>query len=366
MKSIFVSGCYDILHAGHVQFFTEARALGDRLIVCFASDEVLWKHKHRRSSLPQEHKRGLIEGLSMVDEVVIGERDELGLDFKDHFLRLRPDVLAVTEDDQYGEAKRALCAQAGAEYVILPKTPPQFPAVSTSGIVRWIRAPEEAPLRVDFGGGWLDVPRYAREGAFVVNCAISPLVSLRHWDYEKRAGLGGSGAWALLNGEDGVNAELGIGVGWQDPAVIFETGLCVWRSGPRPILRLKRDGEVLAGRMAVLWTGKDHDTPGAADNRRDYDAIEAAGRLAAEAVEQDSLLKLGEAVAMSYGAQLAEGMATLPEAAGCLGRKYCGGGWGGYALYLFDSRETRDVFVSSGADARAIEPFIRVAGSGIG
>jgi len=51
MKRIFVSGCYDIIHAGHVQFFTEARALGEHLTVCFASTEVLWFHKQRRSSL---------------------------------------------------------------------------------------------------------------------------------------------------------------------------------------------------------------------------------------------------------------------------------------------------------------------------
>lgn len=40
VKRVFVSGCYDILHAGHVQFFREARALGDHLTVCFASNEV--------------------------------------------------------------------------------------------------------------------------------------------------------------------------------------------------------------------------------------------------------------------------------------------------------------------------------------
>lgn len=38
-RTAFVSGCYDILHAGHVQFFTEARALADRLVVSFASAE---------------------------------------------------------------------------------------------------------------------------------------------------------------------------------------------------------------------------------------------------------------------------------------------------------------------------------------
>ena len=80
------------------------------------------------------------------------------------------------------------------------------------------------PLRVDFAGGWLDVPRYARKGSYVVNCAITPMVSLCEWPYEKRSGLGGSGAWAMLEGRDPVASELALGVGWQDPAVIAETG----------------------------------------------------------------------------------------------------------------------------------------------
>ena len=123
------------------------------------------------------------------------------------------------------------------------------------------QAPTESPLRVDFAGGWLDVPRHSREGAYVVNCAISPMVSLRDWNYEQKSGLGGSGAWALLNGEDGVEAELDLGVGWQDPAVIRESGLCVWRSGNLPVLEFKQNGEMLAGRMAIYWTGIEHDTP---------------------------------------------------------------------------------------------------------
>ena len=57
-----------------------------------------------------------------------------------------------------------------------------------------------------------------------------------------------SGAWALLNGHDGISAELDLGVGWQDPAVIAETGWCVWRSGPQPELELKTDGALL-GKM---------------------------------------------------------------------------------------------------------------------
>jgi cytidyltransferase-like protein len=360
MKKVFISGCYDILHAGHIQFFREARALGNHLTVCFASDAVLWEHKKRRTSIPQDHKLALMTALEVIDQVVIGDCTDLGLDFKEHFLKIRPDVLAVTDDDQYADSKRALCADVGAEYIVLPKTPPQFTPVSSSSIVRNIRTPAESPLRVDFAGGWLDVPRHARDGAFIVNCAISPLVSLKDWGYHLQSGLGGSGAWALLNGKDSIKSELDLGVGWQDPAVIRETGICVWRSGKQPELQFKRNGDFLCGHMALHYTDIPHDTPGNADNDRDYDLIEQAGKIAQQAVLQSDRLKLGKAISMSYQTQLKEGMKQLPRAEGCIGRKYCGGGWGGYALYLFESSSARDTFVASANCNRPIEPYITI------
>jgi cytidyltransferase-like protein len=358
MITVFVSGCYDILHAGHVEFFRQARALGDRLVVCFASDRVLTAHKQRPSALPEAHKRALIESIRYVDEVVMGEGAELGLDFLDHFIRLRPQVLAVTEDDRFADAKRSLCARTGARYVVLPKTLP-FEPISTTEIVRRVRIPRAVPLRVDFAGGWLDVPRLARPGASIVNCAVAPLVSLVDWPYNIGAGLGGSAARAMLVGKDSVDSELDAGVGWQDPAVIRETGLCVWRSGPRPVLALKRNPDCLAGAMALLWTGGDHRTPSLVDRGRDYDAIARAGAVAAEAARGGSLPGLRDAVRLSYQVQRAEGMAALPDR-GEAAKKYCGGGWGGYAVYLFGGREARDRFVEAEAGARAIEPYLKL------
>jgi cytidyltransferase-like protein len=358
MIRVFVSGCYDILHAGHLQFFREARALGDHLTVSFASAEVLWRHKQRRSSLPDEHKRALLASLGMVDEVVVGTDLEEGLDFRQEFLRLRPDILAVTEDDKYTPLKQALCSQTGTRYVVLPKTPPQFSPISTTEIVRWIRAPQEAPLRVDFAGGWLDVPRFARPDGYIVNCAISPTVSLHAWPYEHNAGLGGSGAWALLNGKDGVSSELDLGVGWQDPAVIAETGLCVWRSGRRPELEVKSDGAVLSGRLALLWTGRSHSTPALTERPRDFAAIARAGRTAREAVWRQDLAQLADAVRQSYAVQRAEGMDPLPDdVPGAHACKYCGGGFGGYAVYLFADSVARDVTCTR-AGFRPIEPYV--------
>jgi cytidyltransferase-like protein len=356
MTTVFVSGCYDVLHGGHVEFFRQARALGDHLTVCFAGDRVMEQHKHRPPSMPEAHKQALLEALKPVDAVVRGEGDEPGLDFRDHFLRLRPDILAVTEDDRYADEKRALCAQVGAKYVVLPKTLPIQP-VSTTDILRRIRVPLAVPLRVDIAGGWLDVPRLARPGAFVVNCAIAPLVSLTEWPYHIGAGLGGSGARAMLEGRDPVGSELDLGVGWQDPAVIRETGLCVWRSGARPVLELKTNPDWLNGTMALLWTGKAHLTPSLVEQKRDYDRIEKAGAVAMRAARDASRALLAEALKMSCAVQYYEGMDALP-AHGELAKKYCGGGWGGYALYLFADRAGRDRFAGTVEGGRPIEPYM--------
>lgn len=139
MKKVFVSGCYDILHGGHIEFFNQARTLGDYLIVCFAGDKSLELHKHKKSSIPEAHKKKVLESLRMVDEVVVGDYlDELGLDFKQHFLRIKPDILAVTEDDKYGEQKTKLCEEIGAKYIVLPKNL-DFDKISTTEIIKRIR-----------------------------------------------------------------------------------------------------------------------------------------------------------------------------------------------------------------------------------
>ena len=240
--------------------------------------------------------------------------------------------------------------------MILPKTPPLYTPVSTSSIVRFIQAPTQLPLRVDFAGCWLDVPLFAQEGGVIVNCAISPLVSLRSWPYQRQAGLGGSGAWALLNGKFSIQSELDLGVGWQDPAVIRETGCCVWQSGPYPHLLFKSSGTFLRGHMALFWTGISHDTPALVGQGRDYGRIVAAGQQAAAAVHAESIPGLGNAVQASYEIQQAEGMDSLPGQDGMLACKYCGGGWGGYALYLFSSRDARDRSLKH-PDWTQIEPF---------
>jgi hypothetical protein len=206
---------------------------------------------------------------------------------------------------------------------------------------------KKIPLRVDFGGGWLDVPKFAIDGAFIVNCAISPTVDLDNWIYEKGSGLGGSAAISILNGNDPIKSELDLGVGWQDPAVIKETGLCVWKSGERPILEAKFNSNFLKGKMALYWTGTNHNTPSNVDNERDYVLIKIAGDACYYGASKEDLDLLCIGVRLSYEAQIKEGMEKLPYK-GELAKKYCGGGWGGYALYIFNERPK---------DLLAIEPY---------
>lgn len=233
----------------------------------------------------------------------------------------------------------------------------------TTEIRRRCAAPAWVPLRVDFAGGWLDVPSLARAGGRIVNCAITPGLSLSDNWLQPGAGLGGSAAWAMLNGEDPVESELAAGVGWQDPAVITETGLCVWESGPRPKLERRDSGEWLQGHMALKWTGETHKTAAIVDNPRDLDGIAYAGMVAAEAVASTDVGQLGHAMMYQLATQTEEGMLPLPARGTAIACKYCGAGWGGYALYLFDHQHQRDAFVSGDDAALSIEPYDRWSGT---
>jgi hypothetical protein len=53
-------------------------------------------------------------------------------------------------------------------------------------------------------------------------------------------------------------------------------------------------------------------------------------------------------------------MEPIPDIPGSIARKYCGGGYGGYALYLFNEESHRHTALQSTAHLRPIEPFCLV------
>lgn len=362
MKKVFVSGAFNVLHAGHIRFFADAKALGDYLIVSFPPADLLWKLYDRKSVLDDADKAAVIGALDSVDEVVLSTDDDEHLSFRSAVAQTKPDILAVTTDDRYLDAKKAFCAQEGIELVVLEKAAPECGLESSLTMLDRLKAPKHVPLRVDFAGGWLDVPEYSIEGAYIVNCAVSPTVSLREWLYRKGAGMGGSGGWSVLNGWDPVGSELGLGVGWQDPAVIAETGACVWKSGHKPVLDFKNTGEFLRGRMAIYDTRIKHNTPGLAGLERPFKKIAKAASVARLGIKEQDIAVLAIGVQMSYQLQLEEGQAPLPEIGECLAHKYCGGGHGGYAVYLYETPEAREAALESCEDLYPVEPFCRTFG----
>lgn len=223
---------------------------------------------------------------------------------------------------------------------------------------------KQVPLRVDLAGGWLDVPHYARPGAFIVNCTFSPCVSLTSWIYKFGGGLGGSAAKAVLDGVDAVASELTF-TGWQDPAAVLETGLCVWRSGPKPVLDFKVNPDWLLGRMALLWTGQPHETADLVNKPRRYGQLERAASIARLAVLDRDYEMLCAAVHQSYSAQLDEDMKALPMCEDVVAKKYCGSGHGGYAVYFFENADARLKFKMGLApvyEIILIEPYMNFGG----
>ena len=76
-RIIFTNGCFDILHAGHVTYLEEARALGDRLIVAVNDDASVRRLEKgpNRPVNPLDRRMRVLAGLSAVDWVVSFHED---------------------------------------------------------------------------------------------------------------------------------------------------------------------------------------------------------------------------------------------------------------------------------------------------
>ena len=65
-------------------------------------------------------------------------------------------------------------------------------------------------------------------------------------------------------------------------------------------------------------------------------------------------------MALYHDTQLDEGMDPLPGISSSIARKYCGGGYGGYALYLFGDPAHRAAALAATPQLRAVEPLCRI------
>ena len=96
---VFTNGCFDLLHRGHIEYLTEAKGLGSKLIIGLNGDVSVLKLKGINRPIQLEHDRAVIlDALQVVDAVVIfSEETPLEL-----IRELKPDILVKGGD--YSEA----------------------------------------------------------------------------------------------------------------------------------------------------------------------------------------------------------------------------------------------------------------------
>jgi len=92
---VFTNGCFDILHAGHVDYLNKSKALGDVLIIGMNSDSSMARIKgNKRPIVPQTERAFILANLKAVDYVTIFEEDTPYEILK----KLIPDVLVKGAD----------------------------------------------------------------------------------------------------------------------------------------------------------------------------------------------------------------------------------------------------------------------------
>lgn len=122
MKNVLVGGCFDLIHYGHTQFLTAARALGDHLVVALESDENVRKMKgSTRPIHTQEQRKAMLLSLSAVSEVISLPPMNSDAEYRDLVTRIAPSVIAITEGDPMEEKKREHAAAIGATIAVIPK-----------------------------------------------------------------------------------------------------------------------------------------------------------------------------------------------------------------------------------------------------
>jgi len=119
-KIAFVSGCFDLLHSGHVAFFQEAAQYGD-LYVAIGSDRNIFQLKNRPTVNSQDERLYMIQALGCVHSAFVAKGSGI-LDFADELKEIKPDYFVVNEDGST-PAKKNLCEDLGIAYVILKRMP---------------------------------------------------------------------------------------------------------------------------------------------------------------------------------------------------------------------------------------------------
>ena len=179
MKKVFVSGCFDLLHSGHVAFFEEAAKHGD-LYVGIGSDHTINNLKGRKTVNTEQERLYMIKALKAVTGAWINTGGGL-LDFLEDIKQFKPDIFFVNEDGHTPD-KEKICQELGIEYMVSKRIPHgQLPIRSTTALRRECMI----PYRIDVAGGWLDQPYVSKyHPGPVLTICIEP-----DYEFNDRSGM---------------------------------------------------------------------------------------------------------------------------------------------------------------------------------
>lgn len=184
-KKVFVSGCYDLLHSGHVEFFKQASQYGD-LYVGIGSDATYLEYKHRKPMFPEEERLFMVRNIKAVKEAYINEGSGV-IDFIPTLDLVQPDVFVVNAEGG-SEAKRKLCEERGIEYVELQRTPHEGLQARSSSSLKAAMQQNDAkteegkgiPTRLDLAGTWIDQPYVSmHHPGWAITISLEPTFEVR-------------------------------------------------------------------------------------------------------------------------------------------------------------------------------------------
>jgi rfaE bifunctional protein nucleotidyltransferase chain/domain len=132
-RVVFTNGCFDILHSGHIDLLSRARALGDALVVAINSDASVGRVKGPgRPIITQQERAELLGGMEMVDFVCTFDEDTP----LEAILHIRPDVLIKGADWTGNIVGQVEVEGWGGKVVALPL----IEGCSTTGIIERVLA----------------------------------------------------------------------------------------------------------------------------------------------------------------------------------------------------------------------------------
>ena len=175
MKKVFVSGCYDLLHSGHVEFFRQASQYGD-LYVGIGSDDTILHYKGHRTLYNENERLFMVKAIRYVKDAYINKGSGI-MDFIPTVDFLKPDILVVNEDGDK-EEKRQFCKERGIEYIVLKRVPSEGLEAHSSTALKDQLC--QIPTRLDLAGTWIDQP-YVSEFApgWAITISLEPTFEIR-------------------------------------------------------------------------------------------------------------------------------------------------------------------------------------------